>query len=172
MKRTIEAALFTVGKPVPIDALVAMTDSGMVDVMRAIEELSAEYEGRNSAVEVKEVGEDKFVMQVSPRYAEEVMTLAPRELSAPLLRTLSVIAYQQPVTQSDVVEVRGNTAYSHVDELVEQGLVSAEPHGRTKMLTTTKGFAEYFGLPGKDADEVRRYLEEEVDADTVERFLG
>lgn len=171
MKRTIEAALFTAGKPIPIDALVAMTDSGRPEVRKAVEELSEEYEERNSAVEVKKVGGEKYVMQVSPRYADSVMTLAPREMSAPLLRTLSVVAYRQPVTQSEVVEVRGNTAYSHVDELVEQGLVKAEPHGRTKLLTTTRGFAEYFGIEGSTPDEVREALEEKVEGEGLEQFL-
>jgi len=109
MKRTIEAALFTAGKPVPIDALAALADTGRGDVREAVQALADEYGERESAVEVKEVGRDKYVMQVRPEFADDVMTLAPREMSAPLLRTLSVIAYRQPVTQSEVVEVRGKS---------------------------------------------------------------
>lgn len=170
MKRTVEAALFAAGKPVPIGALAALADASRDDVEEAAESLREEYEERGSAVEVKPVG-DKYVMQVSPGYAEEVVGLAPRELSAPLLRTLSVVAYRQPVTQSEVVDVRGNTTYSHVDELVEQNLVETEPHGRTKMLTTTDEFAEYFGIEGGSPDEVREALEEKVEGQGLEQFL-
>jgi len=62
------------------------------------------------------------------------------------MKTLSFIAYRQPITQSYVAKVRGNLAYSHVKQLREIGLVSEERLGRTKVLRTTPNFADYFNL--------------------------
>lgn len=171
MKRTIEAALFTAGKPVSLNVLSSLVDAGKPEVRDAVEELAEEYEDRGSAVEIKEVPGDKYIMQIEPRYAESVMGLAPRELSRPLLRTLSVIAYRQPVTQSDIVEIRGNTAYSHIDELAELGFIDTEPHGRTKLLTTTPDFSEYFGIQATEPDEVRAALEEKADRGLFEQYV-
>lgn len=171
MKKTIEAALFTVGRPLPVDALTGVTSSSPDAVEGALEALRREYDERETAIEVKRVGEDKYVMQVAPEYADRVRGLAPRELSSPLLRTLSVVAYRQPITQSEVVEIRGNTAYGHVKELSELGLIDAEPHGRTKLLSTTDDFAEYFGLPSGDPEEVREALEDRVEGESLEGMI-
>lgn len=171
MKRTIEAALFTAGKPVSLNVLSSLVDRGKSEARDALEELAEEYDDRGSAVEIKGVPGDKYIMQIRPEYAESVMGLAPRELSRPLLRTLSVIAYRQPVTQSDIVDIRGNTAYSHVDELVELGFVHTEPHGRTKLLTTTPDFSEYFGIQATEPDEVREALEEKADRGLFEQYV-
>lgn len=171
MKRTIEAALFTAGKPVPIHVLASLANTSKGKARDALNELSDEYSDRDSAVEVREVAGDKWIMQISPRYAESVMGLAPREMSRPLLRTLSVIAYRQPVTQSEIVELRGNTAYSHIDELVDLDFITTEPHGRTKLLTTTREFSEYFGIDGTDPDTVRAALEEKADRGLFDQYV-
>jgi segregation and condensation protein B len=62
------------------------------------------------------------------------------------MKTLSFIAYRQPVTQSYLAKVRGNLTYSHVKQLREMGLVAEERLGRTKVLRTTPNFADYFNL--------------------------
>jgi segregation and condensation protein B len=67
-------------------------------------------------------------------------------LSSGPLKTLSYIAYRQPISQKRVIEVRGQHAYGHVKVLKEMGLVAAERAGRSMSLRTTDYFADYFGL--------------------------
>ena len=67
-------------------------------------------------------------------------------LSSGPLRTLSYIAYRQPVSQKRVVDVRGQHAYGHVKLLKDMGLIAAERSGRSMALKTTDYFADYFGL--------------------------
>jgi len=101
----------------------------------------------------------RYVMQVKSGYAEKVRSIAPKEFETPVLRTLAVIAYNQPVTQAEVVSIRGNKAYSHIAALEERGLIKSVPHRRTKMLTTTPAFVEYFGIETDDPKLIRKMIE-------------
>jgi hypothetical protein len=56
------------------------------------------------------------------------------------------------------VEIRGNKSYDHVKELEERGLINAEKFSRTKLLTTTRSFADYFGISSADPQAIRRAL--------------
>ena len=73
-------------------------------------------------------------------------------LSFATLQTLVYIALKQPIIQSELVVQRGTHSYDHVRELVEKKFIDATPEGRSKMLTTTQLFADYFGL---DPDRIR-----------------
>jgi segregation and condensation protein B len=74
------------------------------------------------------------------------------------MKTLSFIAYRQPVTQSYLAKVRGNLTYSHVKQLQEAGLIEEEKLGRTKILRTTPNFADYFNL-SQDLQSMKKQLE-------------
>ncbi len=116
-----------------------------------------EYNRRGSAIEIREI-EGRFVMQVKPEYAVKVKSLAPKELRSPVLRTLAMVAYHQPLTVAELVYRRGAAAYEHVRELVESGLVSATPQGRTRLLNTTPRFAEYFNLDSSEPEAIKRRI--------------
>jgi segregation and condensation protein B len=110
-------------------------------------DLRSKYGSDGSALEVLELSDGRFVMQLKPQYVPDVKRLATRPLlTAGPMKTLSFIAYKQPVTQSYVAKVRGNLAYSHVRQLREIGLIAEEKLGRTKVLRTTPNFADYFNL--------------------------
>jgi len=100
-------------------------------------------------------------MQVRFVLAGRVLSFAPKEIEAPLIRTLAIIAYKQPIKQSDLVEIRGNKSYDHVKELESRGLINAVRQSRTKLLTTTRGFADYFGITSCNPEAVRRALLQE-----------
>jgi segregation and condensation protein B len=110
-----------------------------------IPELVDGFNMRNKALEiVEDLG--GFRMKVRAPYDEKVNHLAGgSELSSGEMKTLAFIAYKQPLIQSQLVQVRSNTAYEHLHNLVEKGFVSKEPKGRTFLLRTTKKFSEYFG---------------------------
>ena len=69
-----------------------------------------------------------------------------QDLSRGLLKVLAIVAYKQPVTQSDIVKVIGNRTYDYVKTLTQKGLIKSIKHGRTKALVPTKEFANYFGV--------------------------
>jgi len=154
-KGIIEAALFVAGNPLDEGQLRSLVKGNKVKPL--IQELMMEYSQRSSALEIKEI-EGKYVMQVKPEYADKVRLIAPKELRSPVLRTLSMIAYHQPITQSELVDIRGSVAYDHVRELEERGLISARPRGRTRVLQTTPRFAEYFNLDSADPEAIRRKI--------------
>ncbi len=151
----IEAALFVSGEPLD-EARLRILIKGK-NVRGLIHELMEEYTQRESAIEIKEI-EGRYVMQVKPEYAEKVRSMAPKELRSPVLRTLSMIAYHQPLTQSELVDRRGAAAYEHVRELKERGLISSIPQGRTRLLQTTPRFAEYFNLDSADPEAIKRKI--------------
>jgi len=73
------------------------------------------------------------------------------------LRTLSYIAYYQPVEQKEVAQARGSQAYKHLRQLERMGLIKREKHGRTKIVRTTQDFADNVGL-STDRTSMRRQL--------------
>lgn len=156
-KEVIEAALFAAGGALDATTLGKLIGKNKKKAIPIVLELMNEYASRETGLEVLDLGE-RYVMQVKPKYTDPVRPLAPKELSAPMLRTLSMIAYHQPLIQSDLVDMRGNSAYDHIRELKERGFVEAIPHGRTKMLRTTPLFSDYFGLESNDPELVKRKI--------------
>jgi len=121
-----------------------------------------------SPIQVVELPDGRFVMQLKAEFAKHVRKLANRPLLTPgPLRTLSFIALKQPVTQSYVVRVRGKLAYVHVKQLKDMDLISDERIGRTRMLRTTSTFADYFNLnhdPSLMKKELKKALQLGEDA--------
>ena len=154
-KEIIEAALFASGEPLDTGQLRNLVRGK--NVRELLKELMDEYSARGSAIEIREI-EGRFVMQVKPEFAEKVRSLAPKELRSPVLRTLAMIAYHQPLTVAELVDRRGAAAYDHVRELVESGFVSAVPQGRTRLLQTTVRFAEYFNLDSGDPEAIKHKI--------------
>ena len=104
-----------------------------------------------------------------PEYSAWIKALVgqkprPPKLSQPALETLAIIAYRQPVTRSEMEQIRGVAVDGVMGTLLERGLVEvsgkAEAAGRPSLYSTTEFFLEYFGLGAlKDlpaADELRR----------------
>jgi len=105
------------------------------------------YKARDTSLEVLELEDERFVMQLKTEYTPQVRRLAFRPLlSIGPLKTLSYVAYRQPITQTLVIEVRGGHAYDHLKQLEELDLIIRERAGRSKVLRTTQFFADYFGF--------------------------
>jgi segregation and condensation protein B len=122
-----------------------------------------EYEerGDGTALEVRQAGA-KWAMQLKTAYVEHAQSLAQMEIPKKTLKTLALIAFHQPLLQSDLVDMIGSKTYDHVKELEEIGLVRARPKGLSKVLTTSTEFPEYFGIPATDTAEIRSYLAKKV----------
>lgn len=163
--RQVEAALFSAGRPLAVEELCEALDMDEQDLLEAIEHLQEEYaaaaERDETAMEVARAG-DKYVMQLRSTYASYGHKLSPREVPRKLLKTVSLIAYYQPVKQSDVRDMIGSKVYDHVPELEELGFIRAKPHGRTKMLEATDYFYEYFGFETTDREKIREQLRQRM----------
>lgn len=155
----IEAALYVAGRPLDLKTLasVAKTRSRNTAKQLALT-LKQKYDGRNTGLEILELENERFVMQLKPEYSQRVQRLAMHPLlTIGPLKTLSYIAYRQPVPQKQVLEVRGHHVYSHLKQLEELGLVKRERVGRRKILRTTQFFADYFAL-SHDTRTMKRQL--------------
>ncbi|MGI0070756.1 MAG: SMC-Scp complex subunit ScpB [Thermoplasmata archaeon] len=155
----VEAVLFAAGKPLSVKEL---TDSlGLDDyrpVLKAVRTLEQTYEHRQSALEVRKVG-DRYALQLEERYVPVVHSVTPVEMAPRTLKTLTLVAYHQPILQSVLVRMIGDVAYEEVQHLRGLGLVRTEPKGSTLELTTTRRFAEYFGIASTRPEEIRQFLE-------------
>jgi segregation and condensation protein B len=155
----VEAVLFASGKPLSVKEL---TDAlGLEDfrpVQKAVRTLEQTYENRQSSLEVRRVG-DRFALQLKEEYVPTVHAVTPVEMGARTVKALTLIAYHQPILQSHLVRMLGDVAYEEVQHLRGMGLVHTEPQASTLELTTTRRFAEYFGIPSSRPEEIRKYLE-------------
>ncbi len=165
-KAMIEAALFISPRPLDIGELARVCNLGNPGSIRhAVEELQKEYAGRNSAVEISVCAvaqrvsrihnvnsrivkeKEGYIMRLRADMEERLTYLAPQQdIPKPHLKTLALIAYNQPVKQSQMVVKRGAVVYEHVRHLVASGFVEAKKEGSTKILRTTPMFKEYFKL--------------------------
>jgi segregation and condensation protein B len=156
-KAVIEAALFASGRTLSIRELSELSGLPEEDVRLKAQELAMEYSMRGSALEIMSMGEG-YAMQVRATLVHKVISVAPREIDAPLIRTLAIIAYKQPIKQSALAEIRGNKSYGHVRDLEGMGLISCSKQGRTKIITTTRAFADYFGLVSDRPESIKRSI--------------
>lgn len=144
----IEAALYVSGRPLDLKTLCSVLKTrSKKKVQQLARKLAEEYASRNTALEILELNDERFVLQLKAEYTPQVRKLAVKPLlSIGPLKTLSYIAYRQPVPQRRVIQVRGSHAYEHIRQLEELGLVKTEKTGKSKVLKTTEYFADYFGL--------------------------
>ncbi len=155
----LEAGLYVAGRPLDLKTLGNVTGTRSKKKVRKLAKTLVEnYRNRDTALEVLELEGERFVMQLKAEYTGKVRKLATRPLlSAGPLKTLSYIAFRQPITQTQVIDVRGHHAYGHLRQLEEMELIVREGIGRKKMIRTTDFFADFFGL-SHDLRTMKRQL--------------
>jgi segregation and condensation protein B len=158
----VEAVLFAAGKPLSVKEITtALEVDDFRPVQRAIRTLQQTYGNRQSALEVRRVG-DRYALQLEERFVPTVHAVTPVEMAPRTLKALTLVAYHQPILQSVLVRMIGDVAYEEVQHLRGLGLVRTEPRGSTLELTTTRRFAEYFGIASTNPEEIRRFLEQKL----------
>jgi segregation and condensation protein B len=157
----MEAALYVAGRPLDINDLCSVINSRSKNKIRSLTKtLIQEYSRRTTALEVLELKDERFVLQLKAAFTPRVKKLVNRPLlSIGPLKTLSYVAYRQPVSQKRVIDVRGHHAYGHVKLLKEMGLIVGERSGRSTLLKTTEYFADYFAL-SRDTTTIKRELKQ------------
>jgi len=144
----LEAALYVAGRPLDLRTLASVLKTRSKNKARRLAKTLVDaYKSRETALEILELEDERFVMQLKTEYTPQVRRLAFRPLlSVGPLKTLSYIAFRQPVAQTQVIDVRGHHVYEHLKQLEELDLIARERAGRSKVLRTTEFFADYFGF--------------------------
>lgn len=165
-KAVLEAALYVADEPLDTDEIADIMNLGSVGfVQTVVDELREDLAADDRGLELIETGEG-YRLQVKHQHVETVKDVAPhQDLSDAALRTLSLIAYNAPVKQTKIIDIRGNRAYDHVKELERRDLISSEKDGRTKSLDVTDSFLEYFNL-----DSIHEFRDS-FEAETAEEFM-
>jgi segregation and condensation protein B len=159
LKHIIEATLLAAGRPVSSQQLLDLFDERerpTPELLRAaLDLLGAEYSSRG--IELIEVASG-WRIQVRPRCADVVSRLwqeRPSRYSRALLETLALVAYRQPITRSEIEEIRGVSISSTIMRtLQERNWIRVVGHrevpGHPELLGTTREFLDYFGLKSLD----------------------
>lgn len=155
----LEAILYASGRPLSLTTLCEhLRLQSEREVSELIRELSKTYEHNQSPLEISEVTGGRVVLQLKPDYIKQAKRFSMKPLlTAGPLRTLSYVAYHQPVEQKQVADARGSQAYGHLRVLDQMGLISREKEGRNTTVRTTTDFADYLGL-STERTAMRRQL--------------
>lgn len=155
----LEAVLYASGSPVSLTTIVAhLKLDDEREASDLLDKLTHNYEKEGSAMEIVRLPKDRVVLQLKPDYTKQAkrFSMKPLLTEGPL-KTLSYVAYHQPVEQTEIAMARGSHAYGHLKMLEDMGLISREKKGRTKVVRTTRDFADYLGIR-HDRRYMRRQL--------------
>ena len=144
----VEAALYVSGRPLDLKTVGSVLGTRSYRKVKSlISDLAEKYSKLDGALEIIELQDERYVMQLRNDYLQEVKRLSMRPLvSRATLQTLAYVAFRQPVAQAHVALVRGGAIYGQIRELRKLGLVSTEKLGKTQILKTTDIFSDYFNL--------------------------
>jgi len=154
----IEAALYSAGRPLSIDELLRASGTNSKSKTRnVVNELIKKTKCVFAALEITELADGTFVFQLKPGYTPLIRKFAQRpSIPAASLKTLSYIAYEQPVTSKQLVQSRGTQVYAHLKTLKQMKFIEFENLGRLKAYRTSKKFRSYFGIT--DLESLRSML--------------
>ena len=146
----IEAILFAAGTRISVSRIMELSKIYNKEKINSIlSSLAQKHNGEHSAFELIHMGED-WKMTVKRAFLSVAEKIAPdAELPKSIIETLAILAWKAPMTQSDLVKIRSNKAYDHIEELQSRGFINRERRGRTYILKLTPKFYDYFDVQGK-----------------------
>lgn len=149
----IEAALYSAGRPLSVEELIRASGINSKEkTLKVVGDLIKRAKTVFKAIEVAQLDDGNFVFQLKPQYSPLVRKFAQHPLvPSSALKTLSYIAYEQPVTSKRLVQIRGSQVYTHLKELEQLQFIEHETLGRLKVYRTAKKFQEYFGITDMSA---------------------
>ena len=183
IRAVLEALIFAAPQPVTAREIQkVMQGVPKPDWQRALEEIRADYAREGRGLHLVEVA-NGYQITTRPEYNDWIRELVdpqkPTRLSIQALETLAVIAYKQPVTLPEIIELRGIKSGGVIKTLLEKRLIRIlgrkEVVGRPILYGTTKQFLLHFGM--KDLQELPKIEEfaevlgEEVDVAGLKRAI-
>lgn len=171
----IESLIFTSAEPISVKEIIAvLTETSSEDIIKeevkdAIIRLIDKYNQDHYSIMIKEISEGLSFM-TKPDYhdtvGEYLKQNSNKRLSTAAMETLSIIAYKQDVSKSEVEQIRGVNCDYTIQKLLEKELVvikgRAETPGRPLLYGTSAKFMDYFGLKSlKDLPKLTDFEQEE-----------
>lgn len=155
----IEAALYSAGRPLKIEDIIrASGTESRTKTLDLLNNVMKKTKSAFKALEITILPDGSYVMQLKPEYSSTVKRYASKPvLPNATLKTLSYIAYMQPISSKQLVETRGSGVYAHLKELRQLDYISHQNVGRMKIYTTTEKFQKYFGIQG-DVEDLKQRL--------------
>jgi len=155
----IEAALYSAGRPLRIEDLIrASGTESRTKTLESLKNIMKNTKSAFKAIEVVMLPDGSYVFQLKPEYSSTVKRYASKPvLPNAALKTLSYIAYSQPISSKQLVEVRGTGVYAHLKELRQLDYISHQNVGRLRIYSTTEKFQKYFGIQG-DVEDLKQRL--------------
>jgi segregation and condensation protein B len=153
LRAQLESLMCASSEPLTLDKAAEVIE-GVTrgDVARALADLQAEYERDGRGFRIVEVA-GGYQLRTAPQYGEYVRRLLkgrPMRLTRPMLESLAIVAYKQPVTRAEVEAIRGVDVDSVLATLLDRGLIRVagrkEAPGRPLIYATSREFLEVFGL--------------------------
>ena len=150
----IEALLFMASSPVEEKELKELLGVSSGEIKKALKELKSDYENQSRGIFINFIG-GGWVLETKPEFSELIGSFRNIEktrhvrLSKAAIETAAIIAYNQPVTRSEIDEIRGVHSDSSIARLLEYGLIKISGHkGKSGGLLyeTTQKFLEIFGI--------------------------
>jgi len=160
LKAIIEAAIYITDEPLTAVQIATALGQPPERINRLLDELQAEYARPERGLSVREIA-GGYKMGTKPEHHEAIRSFVrnlkpPLKLSLPALETLAVIAYKQPITAPEIMEIRGVQGAGVLKTLLDRKLIAAAGRkqvvGKPILYKTTKEFLVQFGL--KDLSEL------------------
>ena len=155
----LEASLYSAGRPLTIEELIrASGTESRTKTLALMTNLVKKTKSVFHAIEVASLPDGSYVFQLKPEFNTVIRKYASKPLlPTATLKTLSYIAYMQPVSSKRLVEVRGSGVYMHLKLLQQLDYIEHQNVGRLKIYNTTEKFQKYFGIQG-DKDLLKQKL--------------
>ncbi|SHO47981.1 Chromosome segregation and condensation protein ScpB [Nitrosotalea sinensis] len=155
----LEAALYSAGRPLTIEELIkASGTESRTKTLTLMTNLVKKTKSVFKAIEVASLPDGSYVFQLKPEFNTVIRKYASKPLlPTATLKTLSYIAYMQPISSKRLVEVRGSGVYMHLKLLQQLDYIEHQNVGRLKIYNTTEKFQKYFGIQG-DKDLLKQKL--------------
>ncbi len=156
-QKKLEALLFTSPDPLKLRDLKKVVDLHGNKIKSLIRDLNEKYRDHGHAFQIKEVA-DGFQLLTRPEHEEMLNSYYGREqdqsLSQAAMETLSIVAYEQPITRSELESIRGVQSGQLLRKLMDQEFLRIQGRkdapGRPILYATTEQFLQAFGLDSID----------------------
>lgn len=172
LRAILESLLFAAGEPVSLARLAAVLENVPKEAIRkALNEMAMGYAGgRGISLEQVAGGYQLRTPKEHALYVRKLLAAKPPRLTRPLLETVAIIAYRQPITRPEIEQLRGVDSGGVLETLLERRLIKIagrkEAPGRPMIYATTPEFLETFGL--KDLESLPDVSEFRELQDTAE----
>tara|TARA_B100000902_G_scaffold390054_1_gene438311 strand:+ start:3128 stop:3748 length:621 start_codon:yes stop_codon:yes gene_type:complete len=163
----VEALLFCSGRSLKSSEISEQSGHPVSAIVDSLTTLQNQYRRRrDSALSIVEVG-GRWSMEVHPRLSAHLPSELRGDIPDRLQRAAALIAYHQPMMQSDLVQMMGPIAYDYVRALARLGLVDRRRQGNSRRLRTTRYFAERFQCPHTEPKKVREWFRGQAEASGI-----